>query len=522
MAAKNITLEFSSALLDIVEKNPSFDAARLRIAYTGKNRNHVYISKESFERAIPTMFNCPVVANYKREENQIGSHDGEFIKDKDGQTKYVNITQPIGCIPESATWDWEIVEDNGVIHQYLCADVLLWKRQEAYQFIKDSGVVKQSMEIFVTDGESEDEYFNVKDFCFTAFCLLGDAEPCFESAALFTFSKDDFTKQFKEQYTEMMHELKATFGNTEVQKEGKKDLNKLNELLEKYNLKEEDLSFDYAELSDEELEAKFAELYDSDESAEIEDEDLEETTSEEENPDTEENNDSDVEDNTDDTADFALNSQIAAGLREALSVEMISEEWGEYPRYWMVDFDVEISEVYFHDSEEDGKLYGCKFRMDGDNVIIDFETKKKKKFAIVDYVEGTEDQTLEAFKLIDDFNRAYIRMKNTFENNDAELHRLQEFEAKILKERREADEAELFKKFESQLEHNDDFEVLKENASNYSISELEKELFVLVGKMNFAVNDNKDANKTPTIVTSVKEDTKDEFGGLFAWKNEEK
>lgn len=508
MKAKNITLEFSSALLDIVEKNPSFDAARLRIAYTGKNRNKVYISKEAFERAIPTMFNCPVVANYKREENQIGSHDGEFIKDSNGTTKYVNITQPVGCIPESATWDWEIVEDNGVMHQYLCTDVLLWKRQEAYQFIKDNGVTKQSMEISVTDGESEDEYFNVKDFCFTAFCLLGDAEPCFESAALFTFSTDDF----KRQYTEMMQELKATFSTTELQKEGKKDLDKLNELLKKYQLTEEELSFDYKDLSDEELEAKFAEMYENDES-EVEETNSNSSTSEEHNSDTD-----NTEDDTD-TEDFALNSQIRDGLYEAVSAEKITTDWGEYSRYWMVDFDLDVNEVYFYD-ENDGKLYGCAFSIDGDDITVDFETKKRKKFIITDYVEGTEEQTLEVYSLLRECTEKYSNMFKTVQDNEKELKRLHAFEEEVLKANREEDEAKLFNRFEEQLKDNDEFEALKENASDYSLDDLEKELFVLVGKMNFSVSENKPKQNKPGIV--VKEQNDDEFGGLFDWKNEEK
>lgn len=99
---KNMTIEFSSSLSNVVEVNPSFDSAKLRIAYTGKNRNNSFISKEAFERAIPTMYNCPVVANYIRESDEIGSHDGEFVKDSNGNTKYVNITQPVGMIPESA------------------------------------------------------------------------------------------------------------------------------------------------------------------------------------------------------------------------------------------------------------------------------------------------------------------------------------------------------------------------------------------------------------------------------------
>lgn len=82
--SETMRLDYSSALLDIVEANPSFDMGKLRIAYTGKNRNRTFISKEVFESAIPSMYGCPVVANYIRSEDEIGSHDGELVKNADG------------------------------------------------------------------------------------------------------------------------------------------------------------------------------------------------------------------------------------------------------------------------------------------------------------------------------------------------------------------------------------------------------------------------------------------------------
>ena len=62
-------LEFSAVLNRLTEVNESFDKGILRIAYTGSNRNHTYISQEAFERAIPSMYCCPIVANYIREED---------------------------------------------------------------------------------------------------------------------------------------------------------------------------------------------------------------------------------------------------------------------------------------------------------------------------------------------------------------------------------------------------------------------------------------------------------------------
>ncbi len=100
---------------------------------------------------------------------------------------------PVGVVPESARYFWrEITEDDGSVHNYLCVDVLLWKRQEAYKKIKEDGITAESMEISVKDGRMQDGFFVIDDFEFTAFCLLGSAEPCFESASLAMFSMDSF------------------------------------------------------------------------------------------------------------------------------------------------------------------------------------------------------------------------------------------------------------------------------------------------------------------------------------------
>lgn len=484
-----MNIVYSSALTDVIDVNPSFDGGKLRIAYTGRNRNNTFISKESFERAIPTMFNCPVVANYMREDDEIGSHDSEFVKDKNGEVVLVNKTEPVGLVPESAEWYWENIEDNGEIHQYLCTDILLWKRQEAYSKIKENGITKQSMEIEVTDGEMLDDYYNIKDFCFTAFCLLGTAEPCFESAALFTFSEDDERfEEFREQYTEMLKEFKLAFASADdvMKKEGKENL-KLKELLEKYSVKESDLDFEVENLSDEELEAKFAEKF------EVED------------PEDPENGDDPAPENddTDPSADngedgsgetFELNSNFVESLRAAIYEEQIETDWGGYSRRWMVDYDVDVNEVYFYDNQDD-KLYGCKYTLDGDDVRVDFDNATRKKYAIVDYEEGTE-QNFALSNLIDIFNEKYALAAVDYE----EFNRLKEFERKELLKNREAAEEELFDKFENKLKDDKDYKALKDKASEYELDALEKELFALIGKINFALEEKHVKTPTPAII----------------------
>ena len=144
---KVLNLTYASSLTRLCEINSSFDAGVLRIAYAGENRNGSYIDKKTFEKCMKTIFNCPIVCNYDRDTDTLGGHDMEVVRDSEGELKIVNLTTPVGCIPESAKVFWETIEEeDGSTHEYLCAEALLWKRQEAYQKIKKDGFTAQSME----------------------------------------------------------------------------------------------------------------------------------------------------------------------------------------------------------------------------------------------------------------------------------------------------------------------------------------------------------------------------------------
>ena len=264
MGGQNMHIVFASGISDLIECNSSFDRGVLRVAYTGKNPNNSFISKETFERCMPTIYNCPIVCRYDRETESIGSHDIELVVDSAGDWNLVNITQPVGVIPESAEYWWENIEDDSGVHEYLCVDALLWKRQEAYKKIKEDGITKESMEITVIEGAMNDGVYVIDRFEFTAFCLLGSAKPCFESASLEMFSQDDF----KQQLAEMMRDFKESFSLISSQKRdvddkvkismegGREILKRKMNLLAKYGLTVEQLDFDIKDMSYDELKAK--------------------------------------------------------------------------------------------------------------------------------------------------------------------------------------------------------------------------------------------------------------------------
>lgn len=157
------------------------------------------------------MKNCPVVAHYIESEDDFGGHDQDVVTGSDGNYKLVNLTEPLGVVPESANWWWETIEDSGGQHEYICTDVILWKRQRGYSKIVENGITAQSMEISVDSFEDNGDYMDIHSFTFLAFCLLSNenVEPCFEGASLAVFSKDEFQNEFRE----MLSELKMSLDN---------------------------------------------------------------------------------------------------------------------------------------------------------------------------------------------------------------------------------------------------------------------------------------------------------------------
>lgn len=490
-------MTYSSSLTSLCEINSSFDTGVLRIAYTGKNRNGSSISKEVFEKCIKTMYNCPIVCNYDRETDSIGGHDMEIVADKDGGLKLVNCTVPIGVVPESSKYTWETVEeDSGDVHEYLCAEVLIWKRQEVYQKIKNDGVINHSMEVTIKDGEMKDGVFEIYDFEFTAFCLLGDDhEPCFESSAMGLFSFD----VLKTQMEEMMSELKAysiisplseVEDITNIPTEGgEKVLDEKIALAAEYGLDIKALEFAIDELTIEELREKFEAMK------------AEEVVAEEK---------------------FELNSQICEEIRYAIEAEMVERPWGKMPRYSLVDFDAENKRVYCFDADDHWKLYGFEFSMNGDNVVVDFESKKRMKFAIVDFDEG--EQVMPFDKVFEDISAQYATndtewaekyqsASDTIESMNEELDSLRKFKSDAEDAAAEQARDEVFAKFED-LEGIDEFEAVRANCKDYTIDALEEKCFAIRGKHNTVAKFTKE-QKNAKLKVDRREPEDTLYGGLF-------
>lgn len=502
-----MSIVFSSGISAITERNSSFDSGVLRVCYTGRNRNNSFISKETFERCMSSIYNCPIVCRYDRETDTIGSHDMELITDNDGGMRIVNITHPVGVIPESANYWWEEIEDDSGVHEYLCVDALLWKRQEAYKKIKEDGITDESMEISVKEGEMIDGVYVIKRFEFTAFCLLGTAQPCYESASLEMFSRDDF----KAQLAEMMQEFKESFSLAQPSQEvginpqnysegGEEVLDQKIALMAEFGLTAEQLDFNLEDFTEEELRVKFEELT---------------ATDPEGTPVA--NGDGASGEN------FALAEQFREELINALSIETVETCFGTMTRYWYVDYDNEESEVYCYDTE-DWKLYGFPYSMNGDNVTVNFAEKKRKKFSIVDFDEGEQPAifatvfniAVEKFSENNSqWEEKYQTASDTISSMENELGTLRQFKTDTETAIANGERNEVFAQFED-LVGVEAFEELRENCSDYSAAELEEKCYAIRGRNGTAARFSLEQPRAPKLPIDRTGATPEPYGGVFA------
>lgn len=501
---KVVHMAYSSSLTSLCEVNSSFDTGVLRIAYTGKNRNGSFISKATFEKCIETMYNCPIVCHYDRETNSFGGHDVELVSNDSGDLKLVNMTIPVGVIPESSKYFWSVVEEeDGTEHEYLCAEVLIWKRQEAYQKIKEDGVVAHSMEITVRDGEMDDGVFVIKDFEFTAFCLLGDEhEPCFESSAMGLFSYDEVKKQM----AQMMSDLKESFSLVTPRNEvddihpqnnpmegGEKVLNEKLALVAEYGLEVENLEFSIEDMTLEELREKFEAMKEK----------PADTTAEP-------------------AVGFALDSQIRDGLYEALSAEKIECCWGEMARYHYIDHDSETMNVYCYDAADDWKLYGFAYSMNGDNVVVNFESKKRMKFAIVDFDEGEQaapfagvfEEVAAQYTANDTkWSEKYQTASDTITSMENELGTLRQFKTDTEEAAKAVARDEVFAQFED-LVGVEEFDALREHCAEYELDALEEKCYAIRGRKGTSAKFTHES-KPPKLKVDKTIPDNEPYGGLF-------
>lgn len=180
-------------------KDTRFTKVKIWLMHTGVNENGSCFSRESIEKAIPTLANTPILAyieDNSRGDKDFSDHRHGFVTE-DGERKYKYLGSAYGVIPESHNAHFEKrLCDDGVEREYLVVDGLMWnKLEDGIDILSKFGVKGQSMEL---DDENYDGHFDEnRIFHFTRFifygaCLLGiDSQPAMANSTVeIKFCKD--------------------------------------------------------------------------------------------------------------------------------------------------------------------------------------------------------------------------------------------------------------------------------------------------------------------------------------------
>lgn len=239
---------------------------RLKACHTKLNRNNSYITKETMEEALPSFYNKPILAHIVEIEDgeyDFDRHNMEIVDDpfNEGEKRINYIEKPIGVVPESGNAHLEYDEEED--KDYVIVDGYIFTEYSngGYEIIQKKGGTKVSVEIAV-----EEMHYNAKENClyidkftFSGVTCLGEhVTEGMKGSNLLPFEEVDPKELIAalERVTNALSKL-----NIENSKEGGNGLVKLNELLEKYSVNQEDLTFDIDGLTDEELEKKFMDVY---------------------------------------------------------------------------------------------------------------------------------------------------------------------------------------------------------------------------------------------------------------------
>ena len=273
---KNKQFVKTPSLLAVDESfdDPRFMKVRIDIFESGvPARGHDFrFSRKALEKAKDSLANIPVLAHVvtKKDANgnevlDYGSHDFHVEEDKfeEGKEKVIYDEMPVGVIPESH--DLEIW-DNDAGNAVLSATAYLYRDYGNYvcSILEErDGRTDVSAEVDIGEDLTyiKDDKINETDYAFLyGVTLLGeDVDPAIASAHAEMLSSND-------KFLSIMQELKESLDNytaaLAAQKTGKEEprVNHFAELLAKYNMSAEDITFDHENMSDEELDKAFEEL----------------------------------------------------------------------------------------------------------------------------------------------------------------------------------------------------------------------------------------------------------------------
>lgn len=485
----------------------------LQACHTNLNVNNSNIEESVMLDALPSFNNRPILGYIHKvvtDENPDGQWEfyGHNCHEENGELVYDEV--PIGIIPESC--NAQLVYDKDKDKTYCEVDGYIFEEySRASEILKREGECSVSVELSIRElsYEAKQRYLNIEDFWFSGVTILGKNEYGDEvkpgmtgsNIKLADFSADNnslFTKYENKmiEFQERLEKLEPTCSNIQLSKEGGNDKNmdKFNELLEKYGKTADDIDFEYEDMTDEELESKFEEVFgkleENSTSEPSNDEGTDNGDESEENPEVKEDNacggggsgSKKKKKNSAENESMTRTYEISHDdIRYALYNLLSSYEESDNDWYYITG----VYDSYFvYESWNGGKIYGQKYTKDNDNIAFDGERYTLHKEYLTDS-EYTELQSMRSNY------STVVNELNQYKYNEEFADKMTVFEDEAYTDYLETDE---FKALMS-----------KETVDKYSKEKLAEKADATLGKIvkstkTFSYTEN----KTKKSIASVK------------------
>ena len=483
------------------ESSSSLLFADIKAFHTGKNENNSNVIKEAMQKSLPTFANKPILAAFTKDKNgndDFMSHEMEI--DDDGNVVYIE--QQVGNFTADEPW---IKQDpNNPDKDWVFAKAAIPREYtHAADIIERKGGTRVSVELIVNKfsyDENEDVLL-LEDIEVSGLTLLGiyeegaDPETDYVREGMKGARLDiaDFGVQkncsfLHQELVDVIKEIVVqSLNDIEKSKEGgnkmKFSQEKLNELLEKYAVKSEDITFDLEAIeSDEALEKAFEAQFS--------------------NPSPEQESKEDIKFSVEfsgGTKTFAksLNDQIRA------ITELVNATYGEADNAW---YDCEVFDdktIVFHDWWNN-KHFKQKFgNKDGNLVLKGERCEVYARFLTQEEIAALEDLQTRFNAKVKEFDEVKIELEHYHDEPKKQ---------KIL-----SDEA-----YSSVFESTDFMDLKKQETHfNMSIEDVQAKADAILlaaakaGKVEFAKNKDDDKSPVGSKPLPHVNNTKRRYGSLL-------
>lgn len=506
----------------------------LQACHTNLNVNNSNIEEPVMTSALPSFSNRPILGYIHKvvtDENPDGQWEfyGHNCHEENGELVYDEV--PIGIIPESC--NAQLVYDKEKNKTYCEVDGYIFEEySRAAEILQREGECAVSVELSIRELSYDGKLkcLNIEDFWFSGVTILGKNEygdtikpgMTGSNIKLADFSADNnslFAKYENKmiEFQERLEKLESTCSNIQLSKEGgnNKNMDKFNELLEKYGKTAEDIDFEYEDMTDEELESKFEEVFGK----------LEENST------SEPSNDEGTDDGDESEENLEVKEDNACGgggsgttkkKKKNNSIECSYEVDGETKK-----FAVSLQEKIYaiQDlvnatyAEADNTYYGVSVYEDY-VVMCDYWSGR--------YYKQSYTSENDNYSLTGDRVEVYAEFVTSDEQKELDAMRsnyasLKEFKENAEKNELHAKREEILnsEKYEA-VSDTEAFKELVKNMDNYSLEELEKEAKIIFADNfnmeTFAVHAEKaQKNSTVKVFANVNKSKKDSrYGNLFS------